>query len=95
MKKQLLITLMDGTTLIPDWDKVIGQALGAPGPNGTLIGAPAFHESYIGFCHAIAKNGLVDDNPTNDYMKFIAPANIKQIEIIFNGAQEAKLIIQP
>jgi len=81
MKKQLIITLMDGRTITPDFDKVIGMGLGQMGANGTLIGAPADHPMYIRLCQTIAQSGFVDDHSSDIDMNFIAPAFIKTVSI--------------
>ena len=93
MKKQLIITLMDGHTITPDFDKVVGMALGQMGANGTLIGAPADHPMYIKLCQTISQSGFVDDISSDTHMEFIAPAFIKKVSIKITKPEAAKLII--
>ena len=93
MKKTLIITLMDGRVITPDFNKIVGMLPGVQGPNGMLIGAPADHPIYIQLCQGIAVNGYIDDGASDTEMTYITPANIKSVKIKFEKPEEAKLII--
>lgn len=82
MKKQIIITLSDGTQVKPDWEQLV-KGMDIP------IGAPATHPAYMSLCAGVS-GGFFSDDINAKYLHFIPASQIQKVEILFDGEEESK-----
>jgi hypothetical protein len=83
MKKQLIITLIDDTTIVKD----LSDKKGLP------FNAGALHPFYIGMARDIAATGWFDDEHANEScVEILAASQIKKVKVIID--KSPSLIIE-
>lgn len=73
-KKELIITMIDGTQHIED----LSTKKGLP------FGAPANDMGYVTIALEIARTGWLTKKTGKDYVEVIAPSQIQKVEIKFS-----------
>lgn len=82
MKKKIVVTFADGTQQSIEAEK-LHQAIGPQ-----LIGIPANHEVWLRSIQQIAVNGVIADGANEKYVRYVAPSQIKHVELIFESPDE-------
>lgn len=72
-KKELIITMTDGTQHVEDLMK----------KRGLPFGAPANDMAFITLALEIARTGWISTSTNKEYAEIIAPSQIKKVEIKF------------
>lgn len=89
MKKTIVVTFADGSKQTMDAAKMENAI------SSSLIGKPATHEIWLKGLQQIACFGVIDDNATDNYVKYHAPGSIKSVELFFGEYKAAKHIVLP
>ncbi|MFO0415198.1 MAG: hypothetical protein ACK52I_28435 [Pseudomonadota bacterium] len=75
MKKYLLITLIDG--------QQIEREISAEYQKSIPIGAKPYDAAYMQIARLFATSGFVSDNTNDSKASWIAPTQIKQVDVVF------------
>lgn len=83
MKKSIVVTFTDGTNQTMDAYK-LEQGIQS-------LNTPANHPLYLQVAQQIATMGVIADGHNEKHARYIAPSQIKEVEIIFEGESKLKL----
>ncbi len=87
MKKQMIITLVDGQVIQKDLTDFIREAQSnpkIPAHSRLSFNAPADHDIFQGLVQFTLQNGFeIQGTRSANYFAFISPSQIKTVEIIF------------
>jgi hypothetical protein len=89
MKKELFVTMMDGTIVKKDLKDFIADMTTTnrvPAAQRLPVNAPANHEIFKQLCAQVATTGLEKpDSDSATQCGWITPANIKSVDVFFSN----------